>query len=79
MADGKVTGRLAAIGNLGGSLSVPNTVIAKGFSPYIGENGHWFEYDDEQHQWIDTGVEAQGQDGTNGTDGVDGTDGVEGE
>ena len=34
---------------------------AIGKSPYIGENGDWWEWDDEQAAFIDTGVQAQGQ------------------
>lgn len=33
---------------------------AIGKSPYIGENGDWWEWDDEQTAFIDTGVQAQG-------------------
>ena len=33
---------------------------AIGKSPYIGENGDWWEWDDEQGVFIDTGVQAQG-------------------
>ena len=29
-----------------------------GKSPYIGTNGSWFIYDDENKEWIDTGVNA---------------------
>lgn len=29
-----------------------------GKSPYIGDNGHWFTWDDEAEEWIDTGVIA---------------------
>lgn len=34
---------------------------AIGKSPYIGENGDWWEWNDEQAAFIDTGVQAQGQ------------------
>jgi len=34
---------------------------AIGKSPYIGENGDWFEWDDTEARFIDTGVQAQGQ------------------
>ena len=33
---------------------------AIGKSPYIGENGDWWEWNDEQGVFIDTGVQAQG-------------------
>jgi len=29
-----------------------------GEAPYIGENGHWYVYDNETNQWIDSGVWA---------------------
>jgi hypothetical protein len=31
-----------------------------GKSPYIGENGHWYEWDAETEQYVDTETEAQG-------------------
>ena len=31
-----------------------------GRSPYIGENGDWYEYSEEDDQWVDTGVVAKG-------------------
>lgn len=43
-----------------------------GLTPYIGENGNW---------WIgekDTGVKAEGKDGTDGVDGENGKDGADG-
>lgn len=38
-------------------------VIEKGISPYIGENGNWFEYDDELGKAVDTGIKARGDNG----------------
>lgn len=38
-------------------------IIEKGISPYIGENGNWFEYDDELGKIVDTGIKARGDDG----------------
>ncbi len=35
-----------------------------GKSPYIGDNGNWFEYNGTQY--VDTGVKAQGKDGESG-------------
>lgn len=29
-----------------------------GYSPYIGQNGHWFVYDDNTQEYIDTGKSA---------------------
>ena len=34
-----------------------------GKSPYIGENGHWYEWDEETSQYVDTEEEAQGEPG----------------
>lgn len=39
---------------------------ADGITPHIGENGNWYIGD------VDTGVKAEGQDGTNGTNGTNG-------
>lgn len=33
---------------------------AIGKSPYIGDNGNWWEWDDDESRFIDTGVRAQG-------------------
>ncbi len=49
-----------------------------GKSPYIGENGNWYVYNDVLHAWVDTGVRAEGVDGKDGTDGKDGADGKDG-
>lgn len=46
-----------------------------GHSPYIGDNGHWYEWDDATQQFVDTVTEAQGPQGVNGEPGTDGTDG----
>ena len=46
-----------------------------GKSPYIGENGHWFEWNAEQQQFVDTGVTAQGRDGNPGLQGPQGIQG----
>lgn len=34
-----------------------------GKSPYKGENGNWFEWDEEAGQYVDTGVRAKGETG----------------
>lgn len=39
-----------------------------GKSPYIGDNGNWFEYNGTQY--VDTGVKAQGEDGKDGVSGL---------
>lgn len=38
-------------------------VIKKGYSPYIGDNGHWYEYDVDVKAFVDTGIIAQGESG----------------
>ena len=39
---------------------------AAGRSPYIGANGHWFVWSSEAGDYVDTGVQAQGNDGADG-------------
>lgn len=34
--------------------------------PYIGENNHWYVYDVDLGNFVDTGVNAEGQDGRDG-------------
>lgn len=43
-----------------------------GYSPYIGENGNWFEFSDEIREFVDTGVQAKGEQGVQGAPGKDG-------
>lgn len=66
------------------------TTVVVGKSPYIGENGNWFVYDDEAGDYVDSGNLAKGEtpikgvdyfdgeDGKDGKDGRDGRDGVDG-
>lgn len=35
-------------------------IIKKGYSPFIGPSGTWFEYDNEKKAFVDTGVVAGG-------------------
>lgn len=49
---------------------------AKSVAPYIGANGNWFIWDSNTKAYKDSGVKAEGKDGTNGKDGVDGKDAV---
>lgn len=37
---------------------------AAGHTPYIGENGNWWEWDNESEQFVDTGVPASGGGGS---------------
>lgn len=48
-----------------------------GKSPYIGENGSWFEWDGTS--WNDTGVKAQGPQGEKGEVGPQGVQGPQGD
>lgn len=41
-------------------------------SPYIGENGNWFEWSAETNDFIDTGVHAEGSQGEKGDPGAGG-------
>lgn len=45
---------------------------SNGHSPYIGENGNWFEWSVEANDFVDTGVRAEGLQGENGQNGTDG-------
>lgn len=35
-------------------------IIHKGYSPYIGDNGNWYEYDNKNKEFFDTEVAARG-------------------
>lgn len=50
-------------------------VVKEGHSPYIGDNGNWFVYDDTQKKSVDTGIKAQGPEGIPGEKGVNGITG----
>ncbi len=49
-----------------------------GKSPYIGENGNWYQFDDTTGAWIDTGVKAEGLQGPSGSKGDSGEPGLPG-
>lgn len=49
-------------------------VIKKGYSPYIGDNGHWYEYDVDICAFVDTGIVAQGESGKDGYTPIKGID-----
>ena len=49
-----------------------------GYSPYVGNNGHWFAYDDSTQQYVDTQVTAQGPQGETGATGATGPEGPQG-
>ena len=39
---------------------------SNGKSPYIGDNGNWYEWNDIQQGYVDTGVKAKGEKGADG-------------
>lgn len=43
---------------------------AKSVAPYIGANGNWFIWDSDTKAYKDSGVKAEGKDGTDGKDAV---------
>lgn len=47
--------------------TITTTIEQTGKSPYVGENGNWFQYDDKQSLFVDTGVKVQGESGKNAT------------
>jgi hypothetical protein len=49
-----------------------------GYSPYVGNNGHWYAYDDSTQQYVDTQVTAQGPQGETGATGATGPEGPQG-
>ena len=49
-----------------------------GHSPYIGENGNWYEWDAEAANYVDTGTAAQGPQGPKGDTGDSGAQGPQG-
>lgn len=59
--------------------TVTVSIEQTGKSPYVGENGNWFQYDDKQSLFVDTGVKSQGEQGERGLQGEPGKDGIDGE
>lgn len=49
-----------------------NNIIdgAESGTPYIGENGNWYIWDSDTKAYKDSGVKAEGKDGTNGKDAI---------
>ncbi len=45
-----------------------NQILSNTKTPYIGENGNWFEWDKNDKVFIDTGVKAEGYIPQRGTD-----------
>jgi hypothetical protein len=50
-----------------GATQATGVAIKKGYSPYIGENGNWYEYDETQKAFVDTGVYAKAAEETDPT------------
>lgn len=59
--------------------TINNITEQTGRSPYIGENGNWFEFNDETQSFVDSGVLAKGIKGEKGDKGDTGEQGVQGE
>ena len=59
--------------------TINNITEQTGRSPYIGENGNWFEFNDETQSFVDSGVLAKGIKGEKGDKGDTGKQGVQGE
>ena len=47
-----------------------------GYSPQIGQDGYWYEYNDDLKEFVNTGVKAQGEKGDTGERGETGEKGV---
>lgn len=57
-------------------------IIKKGYSPYIGDTGTWYVYDDNKKAFVDSGIKAtgpQGEKGAPGKNGEKGDPGAKGE
>ena len=52
--------------------TVSNIIEQTGRSPYIGENGNWFEFNDKIQSFVDSGIKAQGEPGDKGQPGESG-------
>lgn len=63
--------------DMGQVIKVGGSGAAK--SPYIGENGDWYTWDDDSQAYINTGVPAQGPAGPKGDTGDTGAQGPRGE
>ena len=59
--------------------ATPDEIVYLGRSPYVGENGNWFEWSAKTASYTDTGVSAQGPAGPAGPAGSTGPQGPQGE
>ena len=74
--------RITIIRTLGSAVvatipPTPDEIVYVGRAPYIGENGHWFQWDNTQAIYVDSQIEAQGPVGPAG--GVNSVNGKTGE
>lgn len=58
--------------------ATPDEIVYLGRSPYVGENGNWYEWDTDTASYTDTGVSAQGPAGPAGATGPAGETGPQG-
>lgn len=58
--------------------ATPDEIVYLGRSPYVGENGNWYEWDADTASYTDTGVSAQGPAGPAGATGPAGEAGPQG-
>ena len=58
--------------------ATPDEIVYLGRSPYVGENGNWFEWDADTGAYVDTGVSATGPQGEPGPQGPAGSAGPAG-
>ena len=58
--------------------ATPDEIVYLGRSPYVGENGNWFEWSKDTASSTDTGVSAQGPAGPHGPAGPAGPPGPSG-
>ena len=58
--------------------ATPDEIVYLGRSPYVGENGNWFEWNADTASYTDTGVSAQGPAGPAGATGPAGETGPQG-
>ena len=59
--------------------ATPDEIVYLGRSPYVGENGNWFEWSAKTASYTDTGVSAQGPAGATGPAGETGPQGPKGD
>lgn len=64
--------------NLSAVVFTGSAGLSSGKSPYVGENGNWFEFSDTDERWTDTGIKAAGQKGDKGDRGEQGFQGIPG-